>query len=82
MKTRAELQLVVDDLEVSISQWMMHGADEVDLAIAFAEVADDAFQNVALEDYDWLRVKMYEVQAHYGICGLSPLSRNARHVRL
>lgn len=69
MKTRAELQLIVDDLEASISQWMERGADEVDLAIAFADVADNAFDNVTVEDYEWLRIKMFDIQAQYGISG-------------
>ncbi|RDI98057.1 hypothetical protein DVT68_13315 [Dyella solisilvae] len=69
MKTRSELQLIINDLEASIPHWTEKGADEVDLAMAFADVADDAFENVAIEDYEWLRVKMFDIQAHYGIGG-------------
>jgi len=69
MKTRVELQRIVNNLEACISQWIVDGADETDLAMAFAYVSHNAFENVSPMDYDWLRVEMFEMQARYGIDG-------------
>ncbi len=46
-KTRADLQQILNQLEASIPQWKSEGADEGDLAMAFAGVADEAFENVS-----------------------------------
>lgn len=68
-KTRAELQQVLNDLESSIPQWKQDYPEEGDFIQAFAGVADEAFENVSAEDYDWLRERMDALQAHYGIGG-------------
>lgn len=68
-KTRADLQQILNELEASIPQWKSEGADQGDLAMAFAGVADEAFENVSADDYDWLREKVDAIQTHYGIGG-------------